>query len=145
MVHRDRSPQAADPQRPVLVRPLGARPAALEGLGLCLLAVLHDVPGLEEDALGDLAPGRGAPQQELEVHAEVLELLALRVAHHRERLGIGLDGDPLLIPADRLGFLGQRGAQPRERPHRGRQLVGRLVVLVETHQISFVRVLWSEL
>ena len=34
-------------------------------------------------SLGDRAPARGAPEQELEIHAEVLELLALGVAHDR--------------------------------------------------------------
>ena len=43
---------------------------------LGLLAVLDDVALLEEDALGDLAPERRPAQQELEVHAEVLVLLA---------------------------------------------------------------------
>jgi hypothetical protein len=42
-----------------------------------LLPVLDDVPLLEQDPLRDLAPERRAPQQELEVHGEVLELLAL--------------------------------------------------------------------
>ena len=108
-----------------------APPAPSIGLLLGLLAVLDDVALLEQDALGDLAPERRAAQQELEVHAEVLELLALRVAHDRPRLAVGLDREALLVPADRLGLLGQRGAQARERPRLGRQLLGRLVVLVE--------------
>ena len=53
-----------------------------------------------------------------------------------ERLGIGLDRQALLIPADRLGLLGQRGAQPRKGARCRGQLVGRLVVLVEAHSIS---------
>ena len=32
------------------------------------------------------------------LHAEVLELLAERIAHHGARLGFGLDREPLLIP-----------------------------------------------
>ena len=64
-------------------------PAAFDRLGLGLLAVLDDVTGLEEHALGDLAPDRRAAQEKLEVHAEVLELLALGVAHDRLRLGSG--------------------------------------------------------
>ena len=72
-------------------------------------------------------------QQELEVHAEVLELLALGVAHDRARLVVGLDGEPLLVPADRFGLLGQGCAQPRERPDLGRQFGGGLVVLIGTH------------
>src|SRR5262249_15072924 len=72
--------------------------------------------------------------QELEIHAEVLELFALRVAHDCDRIGIGFDCQALLVPADRLGLLGQRGAQSCERSRRRRQLVRRLVVLVESHQ-----------
>ena len=62
----------------------------------------------------------GAPQQELQIHGEVLELLALGVAHDRPRLAIGLDRNPLLVPTDRLRLLGQRrrggrrsGSHPR--------------------------------
>ena len=88
--------------------------------------------------VGDLAPAGRAAQQELEVHAEVLELLAHGVAHDRRRFGVRLDGKALLVPADRLGLLGQRGAQAGERAGRGRQLLGRLVVLVEAHRISLV-------
>ena len=109
------------------------------GLLLGLLAVLDDVAGLEEDPLGDLAPDRRAAQQELEVHAEVLELLALRVAHDRPRLGVRLDRQALLVPADRLGLLGQRGAQTGERARLGRELFRRLVVLVESHRLSVLR------
>src|SRR5205823_14505508 len=109
---------------------------SLEGPGLPLLAVPDEIAGLEQDASGDPPPRRRPPQQELEVHAEVLDLLALGVAHDRDRLGIGLQRDPLLIPANRLGLLGERGTQPREGPRRGRQLLGWLVVLVETHRIS---------
>ena len=98
--------------------------------------MLDDVPRLEQDPLRDLPPRRGAPEQELEVHAEVLELLALRVAHHCGRLGVGLDREALLVPPDRLRLLGQRGAQARESPRRLRQLVGWLVVLVEAHRPS---------
>jgi hypothetical protein len=57
-----------------------ARGRALDGLLLGLLAVLDDVTVLEQDPHGDLAPERRTAQQELEVHAEVLELLA--PAHH---------------------------------------------------------------
>ena len=55
--------------------------------------------------------------------------------------GSCLDRDALLVPADRLGLLGQRRAQARERPRRGRQLLGRLVVLVKAHLVSSVWVL----
>jgi len=112
---------------------LRAFSSATFGLLLGLLAVLDDVAGLEENAFGDLSPDRRTPQEKLEVHAEVLELLALRVAHDGPRVGVGLDRQSLLVPADRLGLLGQRRAQPGERPGLRRQLVGRLVVLVEAH------------
>ena len=64
---------------------------------------------------------------------EVLELLTLSVAHDPARLRVGLDGEPLLIPADRLRLLGQRGAQACEGPRLLRQLVGGLVILIESH------------
>ena len=107
--------QAADPERAAAGEPARRAPHALDRLLLGLLAVLDDVAGWKRIPCGDLAPDRRAPQQELEVHREVLELLALRVAHDRQRLGVGLDREPLLVPADRLRLLGQRGAQPRER------------------------------
>ncbi len=65
--------------------------------------------------------------------SEVLELLADRVGHDRARVGVRLDRQALLVPADRLGLLGQRGAQARERARLGRSSSGRLVVLVESH------------
>jgi len=74
---------------------------------LGLLTVLDDVALLEEDPAGDLAPQRSAPQQELEVHREVLELLALRIAHDRLRLAISLDCQALLVPTERFGLLGE--------------------------------------
>jgi hypothetical protein len=49
-----------------------------------------------------------AAQQKLEVHAEVLELLGLRVLHDCAGFGILLDGQTLLIPVNRLGLLNQR-------------------------------------
>jgi hypothetical protein len=69
--------------------------------------VLDDVAGLEQHPLGDLAPGRCAAHEELQVHAEVLELLALGVPHDGHGVGIGLESEPLLVPADRLRLLGQ--------------------------------------
>ena len=48
-------------------------------------------------------------------------------------VGVGLDREALLVPADRLGLLGQRRAQPREGAASGGQLVRRLVVLVGGH------------
>ena len=120
MVHRCaplRPPMPSDPSSKL---PPAPAPPLLERLRLRLLAVLDDVTGLEQDPLRDLAPRRRAAQQELEIHREVLELLALGVLHHRDRLGVGLDRQALLIPADRLGLLGQRRAQARERPRRRR-------------------------
>jgi ketosteroid isomerase-like protein len=95
--------------------------------------MLDDVALLEEDAAGDLAPERGAPQQELQIHGEVLELLPLCVAHDGLRLAIGLHRQALLIPAERFCLLGERRAETGERSGLVRQLVGRLVVLVEAH------------
>ena len=51
----------------------------LAGGGLGRLAVLDDVAVLEEDPARDRPPLRRAPQQELQVHREVLVLLADRV------------------------------------------------------------------
>ena len=59
------------------------RGRALGGLLLGLLAVLDDVALLEEDPLRRSRATAASAQQELEVHAEVLELLALGVAHDR--------------------------------------------------------------
>ena len=62
-------------------------------------------PSLNRIVLQRDAPLRRAPQQELEVHAEVLELLGLSVLHDRLRLSVRLERDPLLVPADRLRLL----------------------------------------
>ena len=63
----------------------------------------------------------------------MLELLALGVRHDRARLVVGLDGEALLVPPDRLGLLRERRAQARERAHVGGKLLRRLVILVEAH------------
>ena len=106
-----KDPPAADRDRSaaavIIVVVVGSR--------LGRLAVLDDVARLKQHSLGDLAPLRRAPQEELEVHAEVLVLLADRIGHHGSRFRILLDRQPLLVPADRLGLLGQRRAQPCER------------------------------
>src|SRR3954451_1932845 len=91
-------PRPADAQRRAAGQRLAAVRGALDRALLGLLAVLDDVAALEQDPLGDLAPQRRAPQQELEIHGEVLELLALRVAHHRDGVPILLDRDALLVP-----------------------------------------------
>ena len=108
--------------------------AIVAGGSLGGLAVLDDVAGLKQHARGDLAPLRRAPQEELEIHAEVLVLLADGVGHHGFGLRIALDRQALLVPADRLRLLGQRSAQPRERTRLLGKLVRRLVVLVESHR-----------
>src|SRR5207302_7543055 len=103
---------AADAQRARRPRAWArlVRLAARGRLGLGLLSVLDDVTRLKEDTLRDLPPARRAAQQKLEIHAEVLELLALGVPHDRERLAVALDRQALLIPADRVSLLGERGA-----------------------------------
>jgi len=73
-----------------------------------LVAVLHDVAGLEEDALRDLAPFPVPTQQKLEIHAEMLEFLVLRVPHDGSRLAVLLQGEALLVPADRFRFFDER-------------------------------------
>ena len=123
-------PMPSDPRRSRLGAEPPSSPEAASAASPCSTMS----PGLEEHALGDLAPARRPPQQELEIHAEVLELLTLGVAHDRGGLGIGLDREALLVPADRLGLFGQRGAEAREGPGLGGQLVGRFVVLVESHR-----------
>src|SRR6202007_2404928 len=69
--------QAADPERIAAGHGSAAAGGILHRRLLGLLAVLDDVALLEQDALGDLAPQRRAPQQELQIHGEVLELLPL--------------------------------------------------------------------
>jgi len=71
--------------------------------------------------------------KKLEVHPEMLELLTLGVLHDRLRLRIRLEGDALLVPADRLRLLSQRSDYPSKRPHLGTELTCRLVVLLESH------------
>ena len=116
VAHGALPPQAADPQRLATNERRTPSRLVLGRLLLGLLTVLDDVALLEEDSLRDLAPKRRAAQQEFEVHTEVLELLALGVAHDRPSLAVWLDGHPLLVPADRLRLLGQRGAKPGEGP-----------------------------
>src|SRR4051812_14515482 len=100
---------------------------------LARLAALDDVSRGEQDLLELGPPVLLATEQELEVHAEVLELLFLGVLHDGSRLGILLDRDPLLVPADRLRLLDERGDHAREGSGLVRQLVRRLVILLETH------------
>src|SRR5438270_10032100 len=77
---------------------------------LRFFAALDDVSFSEEDRLQRDPPVRRSPDQELEVHAEVLELIALEVlellalgvGHDRLRLRVGLERHSLLVPSDRL-------------------------------------------
>src|SRR6202000_2877512 len=108
---------AADPQRAFAAR---HRSDQLVVIVIALrrrlgrLAVVDDVTLLEQDALGDLTPARHLAQQELEVHREVLELLPLGVWPDRRGVGSGLERESLLIPADRLALLFERGAEAGE-------------------------------
>src|ERR1700709_2664335 len=95
--------------------------------------MLDDVALAEEHPLRDLTPARHLAQEELEVHREVLELLPLAVLQDPPPVGVGLDRKALLVPADRLALLFERGAETGERPRLGRQLLRWLVVLVESH------------
>jgi hypothetical protein len=65
----------------------------------------------------------------------VLHLLVLGVAHDRLRFGVRLDSEPLLIPADRLRFFDEGSDHAREGACLRRKLLGRLVVLVESHGV----------
>ena len=80
-----------------------------------------------------VGPLRAPAEQELEVHREVLVLLVARVGDDRARVLVLLDGEALLVPADGLGLLRQRGEDARQRPDLLAELLGRLVVLVESH------------
>ena len=83
------------------------------------------VGGSEDDVSGE-----GAGHDRLYTTNEDL----LRVLHDRPGAVVGLERDSLVVPADGLGLLGQRGAQAREGARGSRQLVCRLVVLVEAHR-----------
>src|SRR3954454_21789251 len=107
---------------------------------LGLLALLDDVAVGEEHLLHRRPPLRGAAQEELEVHREVLELLLLGVPHDGAGLVVALEGAPLPVPADGLRLLGQRGDHARERARLRRQLFRRLVVLVESHAANRTRI-----
>lgn len=77
--------------------------------------VFYDVDVLVENALRCDPSPRFLPQQELQVHAEVLKLLLLGVLHDRPRASVLLDRNKLLAPISRLGFFHQRGDYPRKR------------------------------
>src|SRR3954462_2137803 len=119
------------------LRGCGRRILPSVDLLLASLAPLDDVAGREQDLLQLRPPVVLSPQQELEIHAEVLELFLLRVLHDGARLGVGFDGDALLIPVDRLGLLDQGGDHAGEGPGLLWQLGRRLVVLIEAHSLAF--------
>ena len=129
MTHeRPRSPPIpSDPSRPRLPPAAGPLPAASSAASA--LSVM--APGPEKHAFCDRPPLRPPAEQELEIHREVLVLLVPRVLDDRASLGVLLDREPLLVPVDRLGLLGQRREHPGERACLLRELLGRLVVLVE--------------
>src|SRR4030095_9108642 len=95
--------------------------------------VLDDVALLEEDLLQGEAPFLLAPGEELQVHREVEELLALGVLHDRLRGRILLQREALRVPADRLCFLLQRRDQAGEGSSFLAKLFRGLVVLIGGH------------
>src|SRR2546421_2191690 len=119
--------------------------SSAEAAGLAVLRVLRLLAALDDVALGEEnrlqrnPPFRRSADQELEIHAEMLELLALGVGHDRLRLRVGLERHPLLVPAAGLRLFGQRRDHPGERACLRVQLAGRFVVLVETHLSPPVR------
>ena len=66
------------------------------------------------------------------------ELLALGVLHDPERLLVGLDGQALFVPADRLGFFLEGGDQAGKGAGVGAELIGRLVILIRGHRANLV-------
>ena len=100
--------------------------------------MLDDVSGLEEDLFEGDVPLLVAADEELQIHREMLELLLLRVLHDRARLCVLLECEALLVPADRLCLLDQRGAHARKRSGLIRQLGRRFVVLLESHLSPFL-------
>src|SRR5699024_3986988 len=90
----DLSSQAADSEGSRAVGGRAAGVVVLPGGALFGgLPILDDVTVPEQDPAGDLAPLRLPPQQELQLHGEVLVLLAQRVGHDRQRVGVLLHRD----------------------------------------------------
>ncbi|MER8919808.1 hypothetical protein NKI10_07835 [Mesorhizobium sp. M0802] len=111
----------------------GGRPAGLNPPSSRPARRLDDVAGGEQDFLQFRAPVFLLAQQEFQIHAEMLELLALRVLHDRLGLRVFLDRHALFVPADRLGLFDQRGDHAGKGPHLLRQFFRWLVILIETH------------
>src|SRR5258708_1197320 len=100
---------------------------------LAALAEGDDVALLEEDALKSCTPLGCSAEQQLEVHAEVLELLFLRAFHDGDRLGVVLHRHALLIPVYRLSFFDEAGDDACVGAGFVRELSGRLVILLKSH------------
>ena len=102
-----------------------------------ILPVLDDVAFFKKNSLQNLTP-RGFPAaEEFEVHAEMLELLLLRVPHDRPGLFIFLDRDALFVPANCLRLFRKRSNHTREGAHLSRKFIGRLVILSSCHRPIF--------
>src|ERR1700736_3415134 len=95
------------------IRPIGFHPAlqvppASVHVLLGLFPVLDNVARLKKNILQDRAPVGLLSQQELEIHAEVLELLLLRVLHDGSGGLVLLNRNALLIPVNGLGLFDHR-------------------------------------
>src|SRR5467141_178165 len=93
-----------------------------------LVAVLHDIAGLEEYALQDFAPFLVPPHQELQIHPKMLELLVLRVSHDGLGLTVCFQRQSLLVPTDCFRLFDERRDHARERARLCRELAWRLVI-----------------
>ena len=120
MVHRHallcRLPMPSEPSPLRRARPRPS-PRLLDGLRLGRLAVLDDVALLEEDPLRRSRATAGVRRRRNS--RSMLKCLnssprASRMTARASR--VGLDREALLVPADRFGLLGQRGAQASEGP-----------------------------
>src|SRR3954451_20773354 len=91
-----------------------SRVGSLVGVFLRLLAVFYYIALLEEDILHGDAPLRLAAQQKLQVHAKVLDLFLLRVAHDGAGVPILFDGYALLVPVYGLVLFYERSYHARK-------------------------------
>lgn len=91
---------------PLVIQPEAASSAASPRFTMS--SVLNRMPSAVSRHFGC------ASQQELELHAELFELLSHRVLHDGARFNIRLNGDSLHVPADRFGFFTQRRTHPRK-------------------------------
>ena len=95
--------------------------------------MLDDVALGEEDLLEHGAPLGLAPGQEFQGHRKVFELLFLGVLHDGLRLGVTLEGEALLVPADGLRLFLERGGQAGKGADLRAQIGGGLVILISRH------------